>query len=140
MRFFSHIVQAMLDDRDLIQVIEARRYGGQHELVDALHARGISVTQSTLSRHLARLGYRKVQGRYQRDGAVMVHATAILPAPPNLLLLKTDPGYANALAAELDRDPLPGQIGCVAGDDTVLVALAVERYAEALDTAHRLLR
>ena len=39
----------------------------------------------------------------------------------NLLVLKTDPGNANALAVALDHAPWPEVVGTIAGDDTVLV-------------------
>lgn len=48
----------------------------------------------------------------------------MIAAPPNLVVLRTRPGFANAVAAVLDHQPLPGQAGTIAGDDTVFVALA----------------
>jgi arginine repressor len=38
-----------------------------------------------------------------------------------LLVLKTDPGQAQALAIALDRSGLPDVVGTIAGDDTILV-------------------
>jgi Arginine repressor, C-terminal domain len=39
----------------------------------------------------------------------------------NLVVLRTPPGHANALASALDRAGLAGVAGTVAGDDTVLL-------------------
>jgi len=42
----------------------------------------------------------------------------------NLVILRTEPGGANALAQGLDAASLPGIIGTLAGDDTIFVATA----------------
>jgi transcriptional regulator of arginine metabolism len=39
----------------------------------------------------------------------------------NLIVLRTSPGNANALAVALDNQELPEVVGTLAGDDTVLV-------------------
>ncbi len=39
----------------------------------------------------------------------------------NLVVLRTPPGSAHVVGSALDRSGLPGVIGTVAGDDTVLV-------------------
>ena len=65
-------------------------------------------------------------------------ALAIISAPPNLIVLRTRPGFANAVAAVLDHQPLPGQAGTIAGDDTVFVALAEGNALQTLVEAARL--
>jgi transcriptional regulator of arginine metabolism len=42
-------------------------------------------------------------------------------ASANLVVLRTPPGAAQFLASALDRAELPTVLGCIAGDDTVLV-------------------
>ena len=42
----------------------------------------------------------------------------------NLVVLKTTPGAANAVADVLDRAGVEGVLGTIAGDDTVLVIAA----------------
>ena len=39
----------------------------------------------------------------------------------NLIVLRTSPGNANALAVALDNEELPEVVGTLAGDDTILV-------------------
>ncbi len=41
----------------------------------------------------------------------------------NLVVVKTYPGMAQAVAAGLDAMPLPSVLGCVAGDDTLFLAV-----------------
>lgn len=44
-----------------------------------------------------------------------------IDAAGHLIVVRTDPGHANALAVELDRARLPDVIGTIAGDDTVML-------------------
>ncbi len=48
-----------------------------------------------------------------------------------LLVLKTDPGQAQALAIALDRSGLPDVVGTIAGDDTILVICRSAAHAAA---------
>ena len=109
-------------DRLLHEVLRSLPEMDQQGLVEHLRHLGVDVSQSTLSRHLRRLGYSKRDGRWLRELLPRLRAEIHL-APPNLLVLRTAPGFANALAVELDREPLPGQAGTIAGDDTIFVAI-----------------
>jgi transcriptional regulator of arginine metabolism len=42
-------------------------------------------------------------------------------ASANLVVLRTPPGAANYLASAIDHSVLPGVLGSIAGDDTILV-------------------
>ena len=42
----------------------------------------------------------------------------------NLVVLRTPPGSAHVVASALDRSGLPGVLGTVAGDDTLVVIVA----------------
>jgi transcriptional regulator of arginine metabolism len=50
----------------------------------------------------------------------------------NLVVLRSLPGTANALAAALDASRLDEAVGTLAGDDTVFIAATTERHARAL--------
>ena len=50
----------------------------------------------------------------------------------NLVILRSLPGTANALAAALDASRLDEVVGTLAGDDTVFVAASTERHARSL--------
>jgi transcriptional regulator of arginine metabolism len=119
-------------DTLILQLLEASAIADQSELLARLTREGHDLTQSTLSRRLKRLGVQKVQGRYRR----VEPSTQVLPdvtvteVPPNLLVLRTAPGFAQALGLSLDADPVPGQVGTLAGDDTVFVAVLPERMAD----------
>jgi transcriptional regulator of arginine metabolism len=125
-------------DQTLLQLIGNERIADQFELQDALARAGKVVSQPTLSRHLTRLGISKRGGRYAPPGDGSPSALAVISAPPNLIVLRTRPGFANAVAAVLDHQPLPGQAGTIAGDDTVFVALREGHMLDALIESARL--
>jgi transcriptional regulator of arginine metabolism len=113
----------------ILELIAARTIHTQEELARALRDRGIAVTQVTLSRDIRELGLVKTPAGYRQVAAETgpplssVAASFLRDAKParNLLVLKTSPGNAGALAAALDREQWTEVVGTVAGDDTVLV-------------------
>jgi transcriptional regulator of arginine metabolism len=119
-------------DTLILRLLEDATIADQGDLLARLGAKGHDLTQSTLSRRLKRLGVQKVQGHYRRVEATaqLLPEVTITEAPPNLLVLRTAPGFAQALGLSVDADPVPGQMGTLAGDDTVFVAVLPERLAE----------
>ncbi len=119
-------------DALILHLLEASPIADQGDLMVRLAAEGHDLTQSTLSRRLKRLGVQKVHGQYRRveAGIQALPEVTLREVPPNLLVLRTAPGFAQALGLSLDADPVPGQMGTLAGDDTVFVAVLPERMAE----------
>ena len=132
----------------LLRLVTQRRLATQADLVRSLRAAGFDATQATVSRDIVELGLVKVA----RDGN---HAYAPPSAAPtgdgierlrrfcedypvegalatNLVVLRSLPGTANALAAALDATRLEEAVGTLAGDDTVFIAATTERHARAL--------
>ena len=50
----------------------------------------------------------------------------------NLLVIRTVSGMAMAVAAAIDALDMPEIIGCIAGDDTIFVAMKSEEIAKEL--------
>ena len=121
-------------DTLILELLDSSPITDQGDLLIRLATQGHDLTQSTLSRRLKRLGVLKVQGRYRRAeaGAQILPGVTIAEAPPNLLVLRTAPGFAQALGLSIDADPVPGQMGTLAGDDTVFVAVLPERRADVM--------
>jgi transcriptional regulator of arginine metabolism len=119
-------------DTLILQLLDDSPITDQGDLLTRLATRGHDLTQSTLSRRLKRLGVQKVQGRYRRVelSAQALPEVTLVEVPPNLLVLRTAPGFAQALGLSVDADPIAGQMGTLAGDDTVFVAVLPERMAE----------
>ena len=132
-------------DAAILRLLEANEITDQAVLQRLLAAEGHAPSQSTLSRHLKRLSIQKVDGRYQRvepGEAQPAQPVQVLEAPPNMLVLKTAPGYAQVVAVMVDRSAdIPGLAGTVAGDDTVFIAVRdPSLLREVRDQVERLLR
>lgn len=134
----------------IADLLDTRVVHSQPELSDLLAADGIAVTQATLSRDLDELGATKVRGPggalvyalpaqggdgTPRPGGAVRESRARLArlaaellvsaqASGNLVVVRTPPGAANFLASALDRGAVPGLLGTIAGDDTVLIIAA----------------
>jgi len=126
-------------------IVRNNRVKTQRGLVDSLRARGFTCTQATVSRDIAEMGLRKLpEGVYvlaedlhlQRmvgDLVVSVRRSQ------QLVLIGTSPGSANAVTTAIDAAELPGVVGSVAGDDTILVVCEDEsRAAIFADSINRL--
>ncbi len=104
-------------------------------LLNILISKGFGLTQATLSRDIKELKIVKVptaKGSYtyqlsdniQTENEVTpVSAFGFLSIEfsGNLAVVKTRPGYAMAIAAEIDKKAAEYILGTVAGDDTILL-------------------
>ena len=132
-------------------LVESLRLGTQDQLADALADRGIDVSQGTLSRDLRELGIVKTSEGYKLSGPAdpvqwardeLAQAVSQflmgLRTAQNLVILRTDPGGASALAKFVDAAQLPEVVGTIAGDDTIFVATpdaaTAQRLRHALDS------
>jgi len=133
-------VMKQLRQRAIRDLVAHRTIRTQQELAVALREHGFRATQATISRDVAELGLVKVG----RDGvpayglpARLVDAELTgedrlrtllgdLPIEIHesglLLVIRTLPGSAHAIAAALDRARWPEVAGSIAGDDTVFAA------------------
>ena len=137
-----------LRQQQICQIIDRRPIRTQHELANALREQGFRVTQATVSRDIGELGLRKAlrdglsvyvspDGSSIRTGETGEEAAAedrlrrllselpvrVLPAGL-LVVVRTVPGSAHAIAAALDRVRWPEVVGSIAGDDTLFIACA----------------
>jgi transcriptional regulator of arginine metabolism len=126
----------------ILKLIRTQRVSTQEDLARALRAIGVPATQVTLSRDIRELGLLKTAGGYAQASSETSagHDVASLVAEfvqdmrlaQNLLVLRTGPGRANAVAVALDRANWPEITGTVAGDDTILVIAPDAQTAEQL--------
>ena len=116
----------MTVDLVILRLIEKHEIPDQFALLKHLASEGFDLTQSTLSRHLKKLSVQKREGRYQRvePQRLGMPAFQLKEAPPNLLVLTTTPGFAQAMAELLDQHAPSAIAGTIAGDNTVFIALA----------------
>jgi transcriptional regulator of arginine metabolism len=133
-------VMKQLRQRAIRDLVEQRPMRTQQELAAALRERGFRTTQATISRDVAELGLIKVTRDRTPAYALpprlvdaetsgedrLRNLLAGLPAEFHeaglLLVIRTLPGSAHAIAAALDRARWPEVAGSIAGDDTLFVA------------------
>ena len=131
-------------DEAILRHLNSRDLSEQGDLLALLREDGFDLTLSTLSRHFKKLNIRKEEGRYRRAVAPgrPSHPYTLLKVPPLLLILRTTPGFAQAMALALDQAALPSLGGTIAGDDTIFVAPASAALLDRLETEvrERLLR
>jgi len=126
----------------IMRLLETQPVTSQSHLVELLAADGVEATQATVSRDLEEVGALKVRVA----GGDTVYAIPELPKDRvvpeeqlrrvladwvveigrsgDLVVLRTPPGSAHVVASALDRAAVPGVVGTVAGDDTLLVVAA----------------
>ncbi len=112
-------------DEAILKLVAEREVTDQSVLRELLRKAGHTVTQPTLSRHLRKLAVQKVAGRYQQVESLPAELPSftLTRVPPNLLVIRTRPGYAQPLAVKLDVQRPEGVAGTLAGDDTVFIAV-----------------
>ena len=131
----------------IMGIVRRTRVHSQEQLRELLHAEGIDVTQATLSRDIRELRLAKIANPSGGSYYAPSPEGDLLPPPleqllPALLLaiegvgpllvVKTPAGSAEALGSALDRQQFPEVIGCIAGDDTMLIITRSERARRGL--------
>ena len=109
----------------------------QEELAAALEARGVRVTQATISRDIKNLHLVKAQGedgsgRYiiserndqgisERMIRMLADSVVSMDSAGNLIVVRTLAGSAHVVGEAIDTLRWPKVVGTIAGDNTLLV-------------------
>ena len=140
----------------IIELIARHEVETQEQLANLLRDEGYDVTQATVSRDIRQM---KLSKQVTEDGRQKyVYSTAdseamqdkyvsVLKAgyvkmdvAQNLLVIKTVSGVAMALAAAIDAIDMPEVVGCIAGDDTIMIAIkSNEEALKAMDKFREML-
>ena len=137
----------------IYEIIAEQEIETQHQLLEALAARGIRSTQATLSRDIKDMGLVKqlgpngtyryaIAGRsgdeeaHQRLKTIFRESVLSFDVAQNLLVVKTLPGLAMAACSAIDANHIEAMVGSIAGDDTAF--LAMRDAASALELYHTL--
>ena len=122
----------------IVELIKKEVIETQEELADRLKKAGFDVTQATVSRDIRDLKLSKVtldngKQKYvlikEKNNAarkyirVLQEGFVSMDMAQNILVIKTMPGLAMAVAAALDELNIEGMLGCIAGDDTIMCAI-----------------
>ncbi len=125
----------------IAELIDAEQIHKQKDLLSKLKRYGIEITQATLSRDLRELGVVK-----SRDGYAMVtdnghpetgeglrhifrEFVRYVDASGNIVVLKTGPSNAPAVAVAIDKVAWPEILGTVAGEDTLFALVKTPSQA-----------
>ena len=141
----------------LLELISRYEIDTQDELIARLRECGYDVTQATVSRDIRDLkivkmmtrkgSYRYVLPKQANEGASPKFSTALIDSivrvdsACNIVVIKTYPGLANAVAVGIDHMNFSQILGCVAGDDTIMIATRdYESAATICERLHELLK
>ena len=120
----------------ILELVQARPVSSQEELRRLLAGRGWEVTQATLSRDLRDLGLARVTTEggvryvvpeaFADDARPALDATlaqffASMDGVSELIVLRTLPGGAQAVAEAIDAEGWPEVLGTIGGENTILV-------------------
>ena len=132
--------------KKILEIVNRFSVETQDDLIDRLSIEGFAVTQATISRDIRELQLTKTltgKGTYRyvapkkedmaaglKFNAALVDSIISVEYAQNLVVIKTYPGLANAIAGGIDNLSIAEVLGCVAGDDTILVATRNEATAK----------
>ena len=130
----------------MLELISRYEIDTQDELIARLRENGYDVTQATVSRDIRELKIAKMttgkgtyryvlpkqvdQGSGMKLNAALIDSIVSVDYACNIAVLKTYPGMANAVAVGLDAMNVQQILGCVAGDDTIMVVSRDEECAK----------
>lgn len=134
----------------ILEIIGKYNVETQEALIDHLRAAGMTCTQSTVSRDIKQMhlvkesisggGYRYVVSDKKEDfntthrlQTILRECFVSMDCAGNLLVLHTMSGLANAAGAALDAMELPSVLGCISGNDTVLIVMQDDQAARELN-------
>ena len=141
----------------ILDIISRYDVETQDDLINMLAKEGFAVTQATVSREIKELKltkvltgrgtYRYVRGGHKiadssvRFNNALADSIQRVDYANNIIVLKTLPGLAAAVATGIDSIHMVEILGCIAGDDTIMVvARDAECAAEIADKLKHIIK
>lgn len=141
--------------QQIVDIINKYDIETQEELAGYLKDAGFNVTQATVSRDIRELKLSKVpigNGRQkyvilkQQDShmedrfiRVLKDGFVSMDMAQNILVIRTVSGMAMAVAAAIDALHFKEVVGCIAGDDTIMIAVrTIEDTRILMDKIHKM--
>ena len=132
----------------ILDIIDKKDIETQEELAVELKARGVKVTQATVSRDIKELRLLKVlsenggykyataeraeKGMSERFIRILAESVLTIESAVNLIVIKTISASAQAAAEAIDSLKWPELLGTIAGDNTILVIARSEDAVESV--------
>ena len=132
----------------IMEIISTRNVETQEQLLESLREAGYHSTQATISRDIKELRivkeltgmgtyrYTTAQGEVggsfsNRLNTIFRECVTGLDYAQNIVVIHTLPGLASAAGSAIDAMELSVVLGCLAGDDTVMVVMRDNNAAAA---------
>lgn len=132
--------------KKILELIDKYDIDTQELMIEKLKEAGINATQTTISRDIRELKlikgisatgvYKYIFPASKREAVAPVLNSSLtesvteIEAAGNIVVVKTYPGMANALAVCVDSLEKPHIVGSVAGDDTILLVVRTDEVAK----------
>src|SRR5665811_838137 len=135
--------------RIIREIIKEKKMSSQEDLLEELNKRGFTVTQATVSRDISSLNLVKVRDAlqneyyglsfnyqgdphtgFQRIKTKFKENVVTVEMANNIIVIKTNPGEAQGVAAAIDGSNFEEILGTVAGDDTIICVANSEDNAK----------
>lgn len=120
----------------ILSIISEKDVKTQEQLTAELKGAGLKVTQATVSRDIKELGlikiplsdgsYKYAVARHEKPDnrenlSIFSRSVVDIRAAMHTIVVKTQSGMANAVAASIDTFLASEIVGTIAGDDTILI-------------------
>ena len=130
----------------ILELITSYEIETQEDLVSTLKEQGFEVTQATISRDIKELGLIKIlsseTGKYKYAFAdtsnqisnkyifLLKEAVISIKSLKNFVVIRTLKGFASSICSMMDKFNLDDILGCVNGEDTVMVIFSNNEQSE----------
>jgi transcriptional regulator of arginine metabolism len=133
----------------ILDFVRSRPIASQEELLENLQARGIEVSQSTLSRDIQELALAKTGGVYTVMGPEHHHTSeesvrriireflVDVTVAQNLVVLKTGAGHASTVSQAIDDAGWAEVVGSIAGENTIFIAVRSSKESREIEARIR---
>ena len=143
---------------EILKIVQSKDIDTQEQLLEELRARGFTTTQATISRDIKELrlvkeltgsgGYRYALSERKTSSTSDVRLRNIfkegvlsVDVAQNIVVVRTMPGLASAACSALDAMEIDGMVGSLAGDDTGILIMRDNSFAQQFNSeVHKLLR
>ncbi len=110
----------------ILDLINSNQISKQEDLTEMLERLGVIVNQSSVSRDLLELGVAKINGFYAippKTNYAGFGMTSLEIAGSNMIVAKTEAGFAGAICVKIDNAEFSEIVGTIAGEDTIFIAV-----------------
>ncbi|MBQ8907965.1 MAG: arginine repressor [Clostridia bacterium] len=132
--------------KKILELIEKENVTTQEDMIEHLREAGFDVTQATVSRDIREMGLVKKTDKngichyvemtsHGKKGGIhnaLTDSVVKVDFAGNILVIKTLPGMASAVATWVDSLDKEEVLGSIAGDDAIFVVVREEAYAHRL--------